>query len=65
MDVLNLIYHQFFFTANSFGRQPMTPQYLQPLTLQTLVLGVAASHCALSEYASGMKDKVIYSQDEY
>ena len=27
MDVLDLIYHQFVFTADSLGRQPMTSQY--------------------------------------
>jgi hypothetical protein len=32
MDVLDLIYHQFFFTANSLGRQLTTSQFFQPLT---------------------------------
>jgi hypothetical protein len=31
MEVLVLIYHQFLFLANPFGRQPMTSQYFQPL----------------------------------
>jgi len=31
MEVLDLIYHQFFFTANSLGRQPTTSQFFQPL----------------------------------
>jgi len=65
MEVLDLIYHQFFFTANSLGHQPMTSQYFQPLTLQTLELAAAAIHCALSEYASGKKATVMFSQDEY
>jgi hypothetical protein len=52
MEVLDLIYHQFFFIANSFGRQPTTSQFFQPLTQQTLALVAAAIHCALSEYAT-------------
>jgi hypothetical protein len=31
MEVLDFIYHQFFFTANSLGRQPTTSQYFRPL----------------------------------
>ena len=65
MEVLDLIYHQFFFTANSLGRQPTTSQYFQPLAPQTLALVAAAIHCALSEYASGKKATVMFSQDEY
>jgi len=65
MEVLDLIYHQFFFTANSLGRQPTTSQYFQPLAPQTLALAAAAIHCALSEYVSGKKATVIFSQDEY
>jgi len=65
MEVLDLIYHQFFFTANSLGRQPTTSQYFQPLAPQTLALAAAAIHCALSEYASGKKATVMFSQDEY
>ena len=65
MEVLDLIYHQFFFTANSLGRQPTTSQYFQPLAPQTLALAAAAIHCALSEYTSGKKATVMFSQDEY
>jgi len=65
MEVLDLIYHQFFFTANSLGRQPTTSQFFQPLTLQTLALVAAAIHCALSEYATGRKVTVMFSHDEY
>jgi len=65
MEVLDLISHQFFFTANSLGCQPTTSQYFQPLAPQTLVLAAAAIHCALSAYASGMKATVMFSQDEY
>jgi len=65
MEVLDLIYHQFFFTANSLGRQPTTAQYFQPLATQTLALAAAAIHCALSEYTSGKKATVMFSQDEY
>jgi len=65
MEVLDLIYHQFFFTANSLRRQPTTSQYFQPLAPQTLTLAAAAIHCALSEYATGKKATVMFSQDEY
>jgi len=49
MEVLDLIHHKFFFTANSLGRQPTTSQHFLPLTLQTLALAGAAIHSALSE----------------
>jgi len=65
MEVLDFIYHQSFFTANSLGRQPTTSQYFQPLASQALVLAAAAIHCALSEYASGKKAMVMFSEDEY
>jgi len=65
MEVLDLIYHQFFFTANSLRWQPTTLQFFQPLTPQTLALVAAAIHCALSEYASAKKVSVMFSQDEY
>jgi len=65
MQVLDLIYHQFFFTANSLGHQPSTSQDFHPLAPQTLALAAAVIHCALSEYASGKKATVMFSQDEY
>ena len=65
MEVLDLIYHKFFFTANSLGHQPTTSQYFQPCVPQTLVLAATAIHCVLSEYTSGKKATVIFSQDEY
>jgi len=65
MEVLDLIYHQFFFTATSLGRQLTTSQFFQPLTLQTLALVAAAIYCALSEYTTGKKVTVTFSQDEY
>jgi len=65
MEVLDLIYHRFFFTANSLGQQPTTSQFFQPLTPQILALVAAAIHCALSEYATGKKVTVMISQDEY
>ena len=63
--VLNHIYHQFFFTANTLGRKPTTSQYSQPLAPQTFVLVAAAIHCALSQYAGGKKATGMFSQDEY
>jgi hypothetical protein len=65
MEVLDLIKHQFFLTANSFERQPTTSQLFQLLALQTLARVAAAIHCTLSEYATRKKVTVIYSQDEY
>jgi len=63
MRVLDLIYHQFFFTANSLGHHPTTSQYFQPLALQAVALAAAAIHCARSEYASGKKAMVMFSED--
>jgi len=65
MEVVDLIYHQFFFITNSLGRQPMTSQYFQPHVPQTLALVAAAIYCALPEYASGKKTTVMFSQEEY
>ena len=65
IKVRDLIYPQFFFTTNSVGRQPTTLQFFQPLTPQTLALVATAIHCALSEYATGTKVTVMFSQDEY
>jgi len=52
MEVLDLIYHQFCFTANRLGRQLTTSQFFQPLTPPMLALVAAAIHCAPSEYAT-------------
>jgi len=65
MEVLDLIYHQFFFTTNSLGPQPTTSKYFQPLAPQTSALVAVAIHCVLSEYAGGEKATVMFSQDEY
>jgi len=65
MEVLGTIYNQFFFTANSLGRQPTTSQFSQPLSLQTLAVVAAAIHCAVSEYATGKMVTVMFSQDDY
>jgi len=65
MEVLYLIHHQFFFTANSLGRQPTTSQFFQYLAPQTLVLVAASIYCALSEYATGKKPTVMLSHNEY
>ena len=65
MEVLDSIYHQFIFTANSLGQQPTTSQFFQPLTPQTLALVATAIHCVLSQYATGKKITIMFSQDEY
>jgi hypothetical protein len=65
MEVLDIIYHQFFFTTYSLGRQPTTLQFFQPLTPHTLALVAVAIHCTLSEYATGKKVTAMFSEDEY
>jgi len=65
MELLDLIYHQFFFTANSLGRQPTPSQYFQPLAPQTVALAAASIHWVLSEYPSGKNASVMFSQNEY
>jgi len=35
MEVLDLLFHQFFFTANSLGCQPTTSQYFELLAPHT------------------------------
>jgi len=65
MEVLDLIYQQCFFTANSLGLQVTTSQVFQPVAPQTLALVVKAIHFELSEYATGKKVTVMFSQDEY
>jgi len=49
MEMLNPIYHQLVFTANSLGHQPTTSHYFQPVAPQALALAAKAIHCALSE----------------
>jgi len=65
MEVLDLIYHWFFFTRKILGGQPTISCVFQPLAPQTLVLVPAAIHCALSQYATRKKVTVMFSQDEY
>jgi len=65
MEVFDLLYDQYFFTANSLGRQPTISQLFQPLTWQTLALVFTAIHGALSEYTTGKKVTVMFSEDKY
>jgi hypothetical protein len=65
LDVLDLIYHQCFFTANSLGHKPTTSQYVQSNTLQPAARAAVAIHCTLSEYDCGIKATVMFSQDVY
>jgi hypothetical protein len=65
MQVLDLIYHQLFFTANSLGPQPTTSQFFQLLTPLLLVLVSAAINCSLSEYTTGQNVPVVLSEDKY
>jgi len=60
MEVLDLIDHQLFCTANSLGCQPTTSLYFQPLAPQTLALVATAIHCVLSEYAGGKKPQLCF-----
>jgi len=65
IEVIDLTFHHFLFTAKGFWCQPTASQYFQPLIPQTLALAANAIHCAVSDYASGIMAKVIFSQDEY
>jgi hypothetical protein len=65
MEVHDLIYHQYFFTVNSWGCQLTLSQHFQPLAPQTVALAAAVIHSVLSEYTCGKKATVIFSQDEY
>jgi hypothetical protein len=65
MKVLELICHQYFFTANSLGCQPTTSQYVKPLTSHTLALAASAIHFALSEYSGGQMATVMFCHDKY
>jgi len=47
MKVVEPIYYQFFYTANSVGDQPIPSQYLEPLAPQSLALGEATIPCVL------------------
>lgn len=51
MEVIDLVYHKFFFSANILGCQPRTFLYFPPVTTQTLVVAAADIHGATSEYA--------------
>jgi hypothetical protein len=65
VEVLDLIYNQFSFTANSLGRSPTISQSFQPPSQQTLALVATAGYCALSRYTTAMKVTVMFSHDEY
>ena len=65
MEVLDLLYHSFLFTANSLKCQPTTSQYFWHLTLQMLVLAATPISSSLSEYASWTKATVMFTQHEY
>jgi len=65
MEVLDLIHHPMFFTANSLGHQPMTSHYFQLLTPQTWTLTAAAIPLTLSEYSSWNKATGMSCRDKY
>ena len=65
MEVLDLIYYQFFSTANSLEHQPTSSQYFEALTQYTLAQAAAAINCVLSEYAREKKSRNMFSPDEY
>jgi hypothetical protein len=48
VEVLDLICHQLYFTANSLGCRPTTPQYFQPLAPQAFGLVATTICCELS-----------------
>jgi hypothetical protein len=51
IEVIDSVYHQFFFLANIMGCQSMTSLYFPPVTLQTLIVAAAAVHGTTSDYA--------------
>jgi len=63
IDVLDVIYHQFFFTANILEWQSTTSQFFQPLAPQTVACVAVAIHSMLSQYATGKQDMVRISHD--
>jgi hypothetical protein len=65
IEVLELIYPQFLYSANSLRCQPTSSQYLQPLATQTSSPAATAIYCALAKYTSGKEAMVMFSQDEY
>lgn len=65
MEVLDVIYDQFLFTANNLGCQPTTSPYVQLLAPQTLAREAAAIQCGLCDFTSAKKAMVMFSQDEY
>jgi len=64
MAVLDLIYCEVFFAANSLGQQSTTSQYVQPLTPQTVVLPSGNIYCALSKSGCGNGATEMFSQDD-
>jgi len=65
MEVFDQIYDQLIFSTNDMRCQPITSQYVQPLAAQNLALAATGIHCALTEYASGLRATVMFSPDEY
>jgi len=65
MEILDLSYHQVFYTTNSLGHLPAASQSYQPLALQTVAVTATDIYCTLSEYATRVKITVMFSQDEY
>jgi hypothetical protein len=65
MEVVDLLHHQLFFTANNMGLQPITSHHFTSPILQPLPLAAAAIYCASSEYACPKNAMVRFSQDDY
>jgi hypothetical protein len=65
MQVIDLIWHKFIFTANTLEHQQTTSQHFQPPTPLALALVATALYCVLSEYPTGQKATVMFSQDNY
>jgi len=65
LELLVLICHEQFFTANNLGWQSTTSRYFQPLAPHTAVLVAGAVHSRMSKFTSLKKAMVIFSQDEY
>ena len=64
-EILDLIYHIFFFTVNSLGWLPYRAKYFDPASPWTLAIAAAAIHFALSDYEHGTKVTTNFAQEDY
>lgn len=65
MELLHIIYHQFFFTVHCLKYQHLTSQFIQSSTPQPWPLAAKALEYILPEYAFEIRIIVIFTQSEY